>query len=42
MGIFAVPMIALYVLGIGVSWLVHWRRRMRAAREASKGAEADD
>lgn len=41
MGIFAVPMVALYGAGIGVSWLVHWRRRLRAASKASKHVEAD-
>jgi sec-independent protein translocase protein TatC len=35
MTVFAAPMVALYLLGIGVSWLVGWRRtRARQASEA--------
>ena len=31
MSVFALPMVVLYLLGIGVSYLVSWRRRARAA-----------
>lgn len=35
--IFAVPMVVLYLAGIGISYVVTWRRRVRAARaEASQ------
>ncbi|MBI2683469.1 MAG: twin-arginine translocase subunit TatC [Acidobacteriales bacterium] len=34
MSIFAAPMIVLYVLSIGVAWLVHPKRRRRAAEAA--------
>ena len=37
MCIYAIPMLALYLIGIGVAWWVHpSRRRARAAKEAAK------
>ncbi|MEE9236075.1 MAG: twin-arginine translocase subunit TatC [Candidatus Acidoferrales bacterium] len=42
MAVFGVPMVALYVVGIGVSWLVQWRRRARrAAAEVSSQTESN-
>ena len=39
MCIFAAPMIALYVLSIGVAWLVH--PKQRKARQSKKQSRAD-
>jgi len=36
MTVFAAPMVGLYILGIGVSWLVGWRRRR--GRQAAGGS----
>jgi sec-independent protein translocase protein TatC len=37
MCIYAVPMLALYLIGIGVAWWVHpSRRKAKAAKQAAK------
>jgi len=35
--VFAVPMVVLYLIGIGVSSVVTWRRSVAAARRAEAG-----